>query len=241
LLEKTDLYGIMSAEKRSRELSKKAAMGRDVNAFSVFRNSMDGSTTYGDGVNLISTAHPRKDGGSSQRNTFLDGVQRPLSYDAVKLMEDVLIEVYSNTGIPLDVGMNGNLVLMVTPYNRELALQISDTSDGVPGEADWGVNYFRGRNLDVMINPYISWRYAYKAGDTTSTDREAWDKRWFLMDKSYAQKVLKFKQIQDFELKAWEDEDTDVMYAKVADVYAYGVSGWVGIGGSLGDNSTYSS
>ena len=242
LLEKTDLYGVAKASDSSKELSRKAAQGRDVQAFAPFRKALDGSTTYGDGVNLVSTAHPRKDGGATQRNTFTDGVQRALGYDAVKLLEDVLIEVYSNSGIPLDIGMNGNLVLMVTPYNREAALQIAETDEGGrPGEADWGVNYFKGRNLDVLVNPYLSWRYAYKMGETSSTDRETFDQRYFLMDAAVAKKVLKFKQIQDFEVKAWEDEDTDVMYAKVADVYAVGISGWYGIAGSLGDNSTYSS
>lgn len=241
LLEDTDLYGIEKAEGRAKELSRKAAQGRDVEAFSVFRRGFDSTKTYGDGMPLISVQHPRKDGGTAQRNTFLDGVQRVLSYDNVKLMEDVLIEVYSNSGIPIDVALNGKLVLMVTPYNREAALQIAQTGDGRPGEADWGVNYYEGRNLDVIVNPYLSHRYAYKKGETTSTDRETYDQRWFLMDAEYAKKNLKFKQLQDFAVNAWGDEDTDVMYAKVRDVFAVGISGWYGIAGSLGDGTTYSS
>ncbi len=237
LLEKTDLYGIISAEKNSRALAQVAAQGRDVNAFSVFRKAFDSTVTYGDGVSLVSVAHPRKSGSAVQRNTFLDGVQRVLSYDNAKLLEDVLIEVYSNSDIPLDVAMNNRLVLMVPPYLRESALQIAEC-EKIPGTADESINYFKGRNFDVLVNPYISWRFAYKMGETASTDRTTFDKRWFLIDPSFASKILKFKQIQDFEVNAWEDYDTDTMYAKVADVYAVGTSGWVGVGGSLGDAST---
>jgi hypothetical protein len=238
LLNKVDLYGVAKAEDMSRELSRKAIQGRDVNVFSVFREAFTSTVTYGDAKPLISVAHPRKDGGAAQRNTFLDGVQRVLSYDNLKLLEDVMFEVFSNKGIPLSIGLDSKPLLMVTPYNREEALQIAE-ADMVPGSVDESVNYFRGRNLDVLINPYISWRFAYNRGETTSTDREAYDKRYFLMDPSMAKKMLKFKQLQNFEVKAWEDEDTDVMYAKVVDVYAYGISGWYGIAGSLGDASTY--
>lgn len=238
LLNKTDLYGIAQAEDMSKELARKAAQGRDVNAFSVFRNAFESTVTYGDGKPLISVAHPRKDGGTAQRNTFLDGVQDALSYDSVKDLEDVMYEVFSNKGIPLNIGLESKLMLMVTPYNREVALQIAEC-DKVPGSVDESVNYFKGRNMDVLVNPYFSWRFAFNQGETSSTDRVTYDQRFFLIDPSYAKKLLKFKQLQNFEVKAWEDEDTDVMYAKVADVYAFGISGWYGIAGSLGDASTY--
>lgn len=238
LLNKVDQYSIAQAEEMSRELARKAAQGRDVNAFSVFRKAFDPDVTYGDGRPFISTQHPRKDGGPAQRNTFLDGVQDKLSYDAVKDLEDVMYEVFSNKGIPLNIGLESKLVLMVTPYNREVALQIAEC-DKIPGSVDESVNYFKGRNLDVLVNPYISWRFAYNRGETTSTDRETYDQRYFLIDPSFAKKLLKFKQLQNFEIKAWEDEDTDVMYAKVADVYAFGISGWFGVVASLGDESTY--
>jgi len=240
LLNKVDQYSIAQAEEMSRELARKAAQGRDINAFSVFRKAFDPTVTYGDGMPLISVQHPRKDGGAAQRNTFLDGVQDELSYDALKDLEDVMYEVFSNKGIPLNIGLESKLMLMVTPYNREVALQIAEC-DKIPGSVDESVNYFKGRNVDVLVNPYISWRFAYNRGETTSTDRVTYDKRYFLIDPSFAKKLLKFKQLQNFEVKAWEDEDTDVMYAKVADVYAYGISGWQGIVGSLGDGSTYSS
>lgn len=238
LLQQTDLYGKMKQD--SKELSRKAAQNRDVRAFGVFRNAFNQSYLYGDGKSLISVAHPRKDGGATQRNTFLDGVQRPLTYDNLKLLEDVLIEVVNNKGIPIPVGLDAKLMLLVTPYNREAALQIAQT-DGTPGVADNSVNYFKGRNMDVLVCPYISWRFAYKMGDTASTDREAWDKRFFLLDPSYSKRFLKFKALQDFDVKAWEDSDTDVWYSKVRDVFAYGISGWYGIAGSLGDGTTYTS
>lgn len=241
LLELTDLYGQVSKpESRARELSKKAVMGRDVNAFAIFRNAFTSTVTYGDGKPFISTAHPRKDGGTAQSNTFSDGVQRALSYDNLKLLEDVVIEVYSNKGIPIDVGLNAKLILMVAPYNREAALQIAE-ADGTPGTADNSVNYFKGRNVDVFVNPYLSWRYAYKMGDTTSTDRETYDARYFLLDPYYTKKELKFKQLQDFDIKAWQDEDTSIWYTRVRDYYAVGISGWYGVAGSLGDGTTYSS
>ena len=224
LLNKTDLYGIAQAEDMSKELARKAAQGRDVNAFSVFRNAFESTVTYGDGKPLISVAHPRKDGGTAQRNTFLDGVQDALSYDSVKDLEDVMYEVFSNKGIPLNIGLESKLMLMVAHYNREVALQIAEC-DKVPGSVDESVNYFKGRNMDVLVNPYISWRFAFNQGETSSTDRVTYDQRFFLIDPSYAKKLLKFKQLHNFEVQACEDEDTDVMYATVADVYAFGISG----------------
>lgn len=240
LLNKTDLYNIAQAEDMSRELAKKAIQGRDVNAFSVFRRAFDPTVTYGDGKPLISVAHPRKDGGAAQRNTFLDGVQDKLSYDALKDLEDVMYEVLSNKGIPLSIGLDSKLILMVTPYNREVALQIAEC-DMIPGSVDESVNYFKGRNVDVLVNPYISHRFAVHKGETSESDRTVYDERFFLIDPSMAKKLLKFKQLQNFEVKAWEDEDTDQMYAKVADVYSFGISGWYGIVGSKGDESTYTS
>lgn len=240
LLEKVDLYGIAQAEEMSRELARKAIQGRDINVFSVLRQAFTASVTYGDGKPLISVSHPRKDGGAAQRNTFLDGVQRPLSYDNLKLLEDVLVNVVSNKGIPLNIGLDSKPMLIVTRYNREAALQIAE-ADAIPGSADESVNYFKGRNLDVLVCPYIDHVFAYNQGETVSTDRETYDKRYFLIDPTMAKKMLKFKQLQNFEVKAWEDKDTDAMFAKVADVYAYGISGWYGITGSLGDGTTYSS
>ncbi len=238
LLDKVDLYGIAKAEEMSRELAKKAVQGRDINVFSVLRQAFTSTVTYGDGKPLISVAHPRKDGGAAQRNTFLDGVQRVLSYDNLKLLEDVLFNVVSNKGIPLNIGMDSKPMLLVTRYNREAALQIAE-ADNIPGSADESVNYFKGRNLDVMVVPYLDHIFAYNQGETASTDRETYDKRYFLIDPTLAKKMLKFKQLQNFEVKAWEDKDTDTMFAKVADVYAYGISGWCGITGSLGDATTY--
>jgi len=237
LLQDVDLYGVAKAEEKSRELGRVAAEGRDVNFFSIFRRAFDPEVVYGDGVPLISVQHPRKDGGAAQSNTFSDGVQDALSYTAVKELEDVMYEVFSNSGTPLNIGLNSQLVLMVPPYLREEALQISQ-ADGIPETDTHNLNYFKGRNLDVLVNPYISWRYAVAAGETTSTDRATYDKRYFLLDSAMSKKMLKFKQLKNFEIKSWEDYDTDVTYAKVADVYAYGISGWYGITGSLGDGTT---
>jgi len=208
LLNKTDLYNIAQAEDMSRELAKKAIQGRDVNAFSVFRQAFESTVTYGDGKS--------------------------------KDLEDVMYEVLSNKGIPLSIGLDSKLILMVAPYNREVALQIAEC-DKIPGNADESVNYFKGRNVDVLVNPYISHRFAVHKGETSESDRTVYDQRFFLIDPGMAKKLLKFKQLQNFEVKAWEDEDTDQMYAKVADVYSFGISGWYGIVGSLGDGSTYTS
>jgi len=238
LLDKTDLYNKVKG--RSKDLSRKAAQGRDVNAFSVLRNAFSSTVVYGDGKPLISVGHPIKATGGTQKNTFSDGVQRPLTYDNVKLAKDQMTRWFSNSGIPLDIGLNGNLVLVTTPYNQEAAFQVL-YADGKPGTADNDKNYFKGTGIDLMVVPYLAHNFAYKQGDTSSTDADTWDKRWFLMDKYYAQQCLKFKALQDFEIKAWQDEDTDVFYGGVTDIYAYGISNYLGIFGSLGDASTYTS
>jgi hypothetical protein len=235
LLDKTDLYGKVKG--RSKDLSKKAAQGRDVNAFAILRNAW--STLGGDGKALISTAHPIKATGGTQPNTFSDGVQRELSYDNVKLAKDQMSRWVSNSGMPLDIGVNGNMVLVIAgEYNSEVAFQILN-ADGKPDSADNNKNYIKGLSLDLMKVPYLSHVFAYKQGDTSSTDADTYDKRWFLMDKYYASQCLKFKALQDFEIKSWQDEDTDVFYGGVTDIYATGWSNYLGIFGSLGDGSTY--
>lgn len=236
LLDKTDLYG--KVKNRSKDLAKKAAQGRDVNAFSVLRNAFDPAHVYGDGKTLISVAHPIKATGGVQKNTFDDGVQRELNYDSVKMARDQMTRWVSNSGIPLDIGLNGNLVLVTTPYNSEAAFQVLQ-AEGKPSTADNDRNYIKGLNIDLMIVPYLSHTFAYKQGDTDSTDADTYDKRWFLMDKYYAKQCLKFKALQDFEIKAWQDEDTDVYYGGVTDIYAYGISNYLGIFGSLGDGTTF--
>jgi hypothetical protein len=237
LMDKTDLYGIV--KNRSKDLSKKAAQGRDVNAFSVLRNAFSSSVVYGDGKSLVSVAHPIKATGGVQKNTFADGVQRPLTYENVKIARDQMTRWFSNSGMPLDVGLNGNLTLVTTPYNSEAAFQVL-YADGKPGTADNDRNYIKGLNIDLMIVPFLGHNFAYKQGDTSSTDADTWDKRWFLMDRYYAKQCLKFKALQDFEIKAWRDDDTDVYYGGVSDIYAYGISNYLGVFGSLGDATTLS-
>jgi hypothetical protein len=241
IMQKVDQYNILTDEKHAKELATSAALSRDVRAFSMFRRAFDSDKTYGDGESMISTSHPRKDGGAAQSNTFADGIQREMTYENAILLEDQMYKTKSNSGVPLMVG-TGNVLLMVPTKLRHKAMQIADTDDGIPGETDHGVNYWyaKGSEFSVLVNPYLDHQWAYMEGETTSTDAATYNKRWFLMDMAYARNMLKFKYLMDFEAKAWEDKDTDVMWSKIIDSFSVGLSGWFGIYGSKGDGSDLS-
>lgn len=236
LIKRTDLYSKASPEDNARSLSKMAVVSRDAYAFGVFRKAFDNTVLYGDGKPLISVAHPRKDGGTAQRNTFLDGVQRALSYDNLKLLEDVMGNWFDNKGFPILSA--GKIALLITPYNRETALQIAEAT-GTPDTADNSVNYWKGRNMDVMEVEYFAWKFAKALNETASTDRETYDKRYFLVNVDYAKQVLKFKQLMSPDSKAWQDNATRRWYANIFDIYAVGISDWKFVAGSLGDGTTY--
>lgn len=246
LLMRTDQSG--KAENMARDIARVPEYTRQLNGFSVLRRAWDSTRTYGDEKPLISTAHPRKDGGSSQNNTFSDGTQKPLTYDtAVELLEQMYALV-SNSGNLLTVGDEGrNKLLVVPPYLREEAFQVAGVNgpDYKPGTDENDMNYFRkGDTFDVLVTKWLSYEAANQSGETTvskSSSSNYYDKMWFIVDQEVCKKYFKFYYLEGYSYFDEEITKSNEALVKYAyDAYAYGVTNYLPIVGSKGDNSVYS-
>lgn len=243
----TDQTG--QVEQMTRDLVRARSYSRELFVWSVFRRAFDTTLTLGDGKPLVSTLHPRKDGGAVQINTFADGVQRPLSYDNALDLQDQLLALVSNSGNMLGVGaVNKNKVIVVPPTLREEAFQIAGVEgpDKEPDTAENNMNYFRkGDKFDVMVCDWIKYEAAYQAGETsvakTSTSNY-WDSVWFIVDSTIASRYMKVfvgEGYPSFDDKVNEENESIIKYAY--DAFTFGAITFYPVVGSKGDNSAYSS
>lgn len=243
-----------TVKKMASDIAKKPEYSRNLNLFSVLRRGWDSLKPYGDAKPLISTAHPRKDGGTAQTNTFSDGVQLPLSYDNALTLQDQLIAMVSNSGNLLAGGDQGrNKTIICSPYQREEAYQIagveannsSNPAQGQPGTAENNMNYFvHGDKFDVLTTRWVSYEAALQAGETAvakTATGNYWDDMWFICDTALADRYFKMFYLEGY--PKFTDEITKANEALVKyayDTYAYGVTSYLPIVGSKGDNTTYS-
>jgi len=238
-----------TVERMARDLPRACRYSRELNIWGMVRNAYDTSLTFGDGLQLISLSHPRKDGGTVQPNTFTDGVQLPLSYDNALTLQDVQIAVVSNVGNLMSVSSPGkNKVLLVGPYLREVAFQIAGVEgpDGEPDTAENNENYFRrGDKFDVLVVDWLSYEAAYQAGETAVAKTSAsnwWDSMWGIVDKELAKRYFKV-----FSAPGYPDYDDEINKRNESlikfgyDHYTWGNTAWYPIALSKGDNSTFSS
>ena len=221
---------------------------RDINAMSVLRRGWDTTFTWGDSLQLISTAHPSKKG-ATQYNTFFDGVQLPLDYDNAVALEGVQGEIVSNSQNLLSVGDENRNKILVVPFAlREKAFQIAGVNgpDLKPDTAENNSNYFRkGARYDVIVTKFLGWNIATQMGETavarTSTSNY-YDSTWFIVDQALAQKYFRFMNFPGYPNFTEETQiENGNIYKVAADKYKFGASGWFWIVGSKGDNSTFSS
>lgn len=235
-------------EKRARDLTRSVRYSRELNIFGMLRNAWNSSITYGDGKTLVSLSHPRKDGGTSQANTFSDGVQQPLTYDNVKIAQDQMISVVSNTGNLMNVSNPGaNKCIIVNPYLREAAFQIAGVEgpDMEPDTADNNSNYFRkGEKFDVLVVDWLSYEAARQAGETAvakTSSSNFYDTMWGIVDKDMAKryfKVYEQKGYPYYDDDVNKDNESLIKYAY--DGYTFGNTAWYPIFLSKGDSSTFS-
>jgi hypothetical protein len=236
-------------ENRAKDFARVVQYSRDLHVFEIFRKAWDSGVTYGDGVPLVSPSHPRKDGGGNQSNTFADGVQRPLSYDAVAELQDVLISNVSNSGNLMAAGAPGrNKVLWTSPYQKEVAFQIAgvDGPDQKPGTDENDANYFiRGDKYDVLLIDWITYEAARQenehGGVAKTSASNYWDTMWGVMDKELCQRFFKVYVGEGYEQYDDDLNKDNQVYIKYAyDKFAYGVTNWIGFAGSKGDGTTVS-
>lgn len=197
-------------------LGKAAKRTQEYYAASLFNNAFDTAyTSYGDAKPLISTSHPRADGGTAQSNGSSTGI--------------TLTEPNVETGRTAfrkfldDKGMRFSSVpsTLLVPVDLEKTAKIISGSNLRPGTANNDINVYNG-----MFN-VIAWEYI------TSTTA------WFLLDQRnhlltwYWRVRPEFKQDNGF--------DTDAALYKTRMRFSFGWSDWRGVWGSKGDGAAYSS
>lgn len=236
-------------EQLSRDIVRSQKRSRENKIWSMIRKAFDAQTTYGDGVSLVSLSHPRKDGGTAQANTFADGVQKTVSYDAVKELQDQLIAITANNGNLMVSGAQGrNKVLIGSEYLREELFNIAGVEgpDYKPGTADNDMNYFRkGDKFDVLIVPDMNYEAAKLAGETGSVSKTSssnyWDKMWGIVDVDLAKRYFKVYEQEGY--PRFQDEEryaNESMNFFGYDQFAFGATAYYPIVMSKGDNSTFS-
>lgn len=245
----TDQSG--EVEKTARNLVSTIDYTRNLNIFGMIRNATSSLYTFGDSKSLVAIAHPRKDGGTAQPNTFRDGVQLALTYDNAITLETVAGTNVSNAGnLTGQFGEDRNKVLVV-PYDLRVdAFQIAGVNgaDSIPGTgaAAGNRNYLRkGTRYDVMVVDFIGYEAAKQAGETgTITKNNAsdyWSKHWAIVDKELAKQLAKVYTATGY--AKYDDEVVklnQVLKKYAYDKYMFGNSGWQWIAYSKGDSSTLS-
>ena len=237
-----------TVEDIARDFARVAWYSRNLYSFGLIRNAFVATYTYGDSQELCSTTHPRKDGGGNQSNTFSGGIQKALNYDNAVELLGVLDSNLSNTGNLLGTAAPGkNKVLFGPLALKEQMFQIAGVEgpDKEPGTAENNMNYFRkGDKFDVLVIPWMGWEAAFQSADTTvakTSSSNYWDSMWGIMDAQMAKRYAKMFVAQGYE--KYDEEITksnQALIKYVYDKYTWGVTHWIWLALSKGNNSTYS-
>jgi len=205
-----DRYNVI--KKKPAALAKSCRRTAEYLAAQVFNNAFT-SGSGGDGKYLISTAHPRADGGTAQSNGSGSGI--------------TLSETNLNTGL---LAMRGQLddkgmkigikpSVIIVPPALEKTAQILTNSQLRPGTANNDFNYYQG------LLKVISWDWL-----SSST-------AWFLLDSS-EHELNWFWRVRP-EFKQDNSFDTGMALFKARFRASRGWSDWRGVWGSEGDGTSF--
>ena len=185
-----------------------------VNGFTVHR--------YGDAVRLFSTAHPRKDGGTSQSNASGTGIT--LTETNLETARIALVQQLTDRGLPME--FLGRIALVV-PDDLAKTATILAQSDLRPSTANNDINFYKGILVDTLVSKWLN-----ATGSNGSTTR------WFLIDQNFTQLKLYVKQEPQF----FQDREpvTRSHIFGVSLRAAAGHSDWRGTWASAGDGVSYS-
>ena len=164
-------------------------------------NRMGASTNGGDGVGLLSTAHPQSPVNSN--NTQANEGTLALNLANLDTTRQAMRNFTDDKGELL--GVNPDLLLVPTELERTATQIISERALYEPGSAQFDVNMFAGRLRPVVWNRL--------------TDANA----WFVLDSRLMRQMLKFQWRVRPEFSQTKDFDT--MVSKFAGYMRYGI-GW---------------
>lgn len=208
-----DLYGIM--KKRPAALGKSMRRTAENLAASVFNNAFSTSFVGGDAKPLLSTIHPRSDGGTAQSNASSTSIT--LSETNLETGRLALKKALDEKGQIIDLSAD----TIVVPVELEKTAHLIIDSTMRQGTADNDMNFYKG-TLKI-----VPWQYL------TSTTA------WFLLDSSEHELNWFWRKRPEF--KNDDLFDTDIAVYKSAMRLSKGFSDWRGVWGSKGDSTAYSS
>lgn len=209
-----DQYNVMN--KKPAALGRAARRTVEYQAAQVFNRAFNTSYLGGDGKPLVSTTHPRADGGSSQSNASSTGI--PLNENNLETAIMAMRKQTDDKGMKIDVRPD----TLIVPVELSKTAHLIVDSNMRSGTADNDVNPYKGQFK------IIDWLYL----DNSTT-------QWFLID-SNLNELHFFWRVRP-EFKQDEAFDTDLAVFKGRMRFSDGWSDWRGIWGSKGDSAAYSS
>ena len=188
----------------------------------IFTNRGYRITTYADGKNIFSTAHPRVDGGSAQSNASSTGI--PLTETNFETGRIALAEQLQDDGTPI---ANMGNVYVVVPLALEKTGQIVTGSMLRSGTANNDINVYTGGGYTVMSSVWLG---SVNGGSNTA---------WFLVAPSVAglQLIRRTGPMMDQSV----DKNTKSTLFDVHSWFSAGSKRWHGTWASKGDSLAYSS
>lgn len=192
----------------SSQLGDSAALKREVDGASVFNNAFNDTFAGGDGVGLVSTAHPYSPmkPGSTQSNEFT----YPLTKDNVRLMREAMMAFTDDNGNKIAVTPN---MILVPPALEDDALPIAGSLLD-PSSGNNAINPQAGR---WQVQP---WHYL-----TASS-------AWFMIDTALMKQSLDWFNRIPLSILPKEGDKTYFATWVARMRYSFGWSGWQWIAGS---------
>jgi phage major head subunit gpT-like protein len=207
-----DQYNVI--KRKAAQLCRSARRTQETSAANVFNNAFTSTVLGGDAQELVSTTHPRSDGGSSQSNASATGIT--LTDTNLETARIASRQQLDDRGMIIQVMPD----LLVVPVDLEKTAEILIGSSLRPGTADNDLNFYQ-RKFQV-----VPWEYL-----TTNNTM------WFLIDKSQ-HKINWFWRVRN-QFKNDSAFDTGALLFKSRMRYSVGFSDWRGVWGSLGGGAAY--
>jgi len=195
---------------RAMELSASMHQTKQINAANIYNNAFDSAYTYGDGIEMLSTVHKNKAGGTWKNKLTVDANLSEAS------LEQMSIDVMGFTN---DRGLQINVNAKSLHIPKELmfeAERILKTVNRV-GSADNDISAIVSKGIlpgGVMVNNWF-------------TDTNAWFVRT-------SQRGLKHYMRRPLEFGADGDFDTENAKFKATERYCFGISDFRAVFGSAG-------
>lgn len=208
-----DQYNVMRS--KPAQLARAARRTAENSAANVFNRAFNSSYLGGDGQELISTVHPRSDGGSSQSNASATGIT--LTEENLETGRIAARQQLDDKGMRIQVMPN----MLLVPVDLEKDAEILTGSTLRSGSADNDLNVYKGK-FQVIAWDYLTLN----------------DTMWFLIDKRQSQLQWYWRVKPEF--KQDNAFDTGMALFKVRTRFSNGWGDWRGVWGSKGDGAAYS-